>query len=295
MGTALTGLEIRDTYDALIKIGDNGPIGASAKYVGDGLGNDSKLSLSTGNIGINTTSPSTDFHVEGSVRITGAIYDSNNQAGTNGQVLTSTGTALDWKSLSEITGVDGTGTANYISKWSDTDTITNSQLFDNGTNVGVGTAVPAYKLDVSGTFNTTGAATLGSTLGVTGAATLSSTLAVTGNVTVDTDTFFVDTTNNRVGVGTITPSVELEVDGSIKTAAAETSTAAAWKLGNVGLGGVFVATADYLTVEVGGFVVKLPIAIFPDSQNYYDRVIADGGDFEGVLAYESAVTILKSN
>jgi hypothetical protein len=233
MGTPLTGLEIRDTYDALIKIGDNGPLGATAKYIGDGLGNDSKLSLSDGNIGINTTTPSTDFHVNGSVRITGAIYDTNNQAGTNGQVLTSTGTALDWKSLSEITGVDGTGTANYVAKWSDTDTITDSQIQDDGTTVGVGQAPDA--------------------------------------------------------------TAKLAVSGAIKTEAAETSTAAAWKLGNVGLGGVFVATADYLTVEVGGFVVKLPIAIFPDSQNYYDRVIADGGDFEGVLAYESAVTILKSN
>jgi hypothetical protein len=148
MGTPLTGLEIRDTYDALIKIGDNGPIGASAKYIGDGLGNDSKLSLSDGNIGINTTTPSTDFHVNGSVRITGAIYDSNNQAGTNGQVLTSTGTALDWKSLSEITGVDGTGTANYVAKWSDTDTITNSQLFDNGTSVGIGTTTGTSKANI---------------------------------------------------------------------------------------------------------------------------------------------------
>jgi hypothetical protein len=35
-------------------------------------------------------------------------------------------------------------------------------------NVGIGTTSPAYKLDVSGTFNTTGAVTLGSNLSVTG-------------------------------------------------------------------------------------------------------------------------------
>jgi hypothetical protein len=190
MGTPLTGLEIRDTYDALIKIGDNGPIGATAKYIGDGLGNDSKLSLSTGNIGINTTTPSTDFHVNGSVRITGAIYDSNNSVGTAGQILSSTVTGTDWVSLSEITGVDGTGTANYVAKWSDTDTITNSQIFDNGTNVGIGTATPAAKLDVVGT------------------------LAVSGNATFDTNTLFVDATNNRVGIGNASPLNQLDLNAT---------------------------------------------------------------------------------
>jgi hypothetical protein len=36
--------------------------------------------------------------------------------------------------------VDGSGTANYVSKWSDADTITNSVIYDNGTNVGIGTS-----------------------------------------------------------------------------------------------------------------------------------------------------------
>ena len=39
-------------------------------------------------------------------------------------------------------------------------------------------------------------------------------LAVTGNLTVDTNTLFVDATNNRVGVGTTSPSVPLEVTGN---------------------------------------------------------------------------------
>ena len=36
-----------------------------------------------------------------------------------------------------------------------------------------------------------------------------------GNLTIDTDTLFVDATTNRVGVGTATPTVELEVNGDI--------------------------------------------------------------------------------
>jgi hypothetical protein len=88
-----------------------------------------------GNVGINTDAPSQKLHVAGNLRVTGAYYDSNNSAGSSGQVLSSTGSGTDWVSLSEITGVDGTGTANYVAKWSDTDTITNSSITDNGSTV----------------------------------------------------------------------------------------------------------------------------------------------------------------
>jgi hypothetical protein len=105
-----------------------------------------------GNVGIATTAPSEKLHVSGNLRVTGTIIDSNNSPGTSGQVLSSTATGTDWVSLSEISGVDGTGTANYVAKWSDTDTIANSQIFDNGTNVGINNTTPKTKLDINGTI-----------------------------------------------------------------------------------------------------------------------------------------------
>jgi hypothetical protein len=68
MGTTLTGTTPQDTYDSLIKVTDNGPLSGTAKYLSDGLGNDSSLALSTGNIGIGTTSPSRKLDVVGSGR-----------------------------------------------------------------------------------------------------------------------------------------------------------------------------------------------------------------------------------
>lgn len=50
--------------------------------------------------------------------------------------------------------VTGTGTANYVSKWTGTTTQGNSQISDNGTNVGIGTISPLFKLDVRGNTNT---------------------------------------------------------------------------------------------------------------------------------------------
>lgn len=52
--------------------------------------------------------------------------------------------------------VTGAGTTNYISKWSSSSALTDSQIFDNGTNVGIGTASPSFKLDISGTGRFTG-------------------------------------------------------------------------------------------------------------------------------------------
>jgi uncharacterized membrane protein len=257
MGTPLTGLEIRDTYDALIKITDNGPIGATAKLLSDGLGNDSVLTLSTTSVGVGGDTSGTVSGVtinakfcvksEGTVSGAGFVY-ANDTTAANGSVIyacrsrgtiasptavvsgdrlaslifagndgtdlalaaqinieadgtvgandmpgritflttpdgtqaptekmriandgklkfnsygsgTITGTAaynlgVDASgNVIELPGgvIDGAGTANYVPKWTDANTLGNSQLFDNGTNVGIGTATPATSLQVGGT------------------------------------------------------------------------------------------------------------------------------------------------
>ena len=97
-----------------------------------------------GNVGIGTTSPSTQLHSTGGVRF---------------QTLTGTGNRFVITDLngnlaagSATTGgiITGSGTLDYVPKWTPNGTtLGNSSIFDNG-NVGIGTAIPSYKLDVSG-------------------------------------------------------------------------------------------------------------------------------------------------
>ena len=79
MGTSLTGLTPATTYDALIKVGDNGPLSATAKVLSDGLGNDSPLAMSTTLVGIGTASPQSSYKltISGNDTIFPAIYLEN--------------------------------------------------------------------------------------------------------------------------------------------------------------------------------------------------------------------------
>ena len=74
-------------------------------------------------------------------------------------------------------------------------------LYVNAQNnrVGVNTENPGVELDVDGQISATGNATIGGTLDVT------------GNIAIDTDTLFVDTANQRVGINTNSPEQTLHV------------------------------------------------------------------------------------
>jgi hypothetical protein len=54
----------------------------------------------SGNLGIGSTNPAQKLHVVGNVRITGGIYDSNNNVGSASSVLTSTGSGISWVAAS---------------------------------------------------------------------------------------------------------------------------------------------------------------------------------------------------
>ena len=77
MATSYTGLRVQDTYNAIIKIGDNSNLSATPKLLSDGVGNDTPLYLSGTRLGIGIT-PSYQFHTSGNAKIGGNLIISGN-------------------------------------------------------------------------------------------------------------------------------------------------------------------------------------------------------------------------
>jgi hypothetical protein len=136
-----------------------------------------------------------DIEVDGDVKIDGRIYDSLNSAGTGGQTLQSTGSGTKWAASAGGT-IDGSGTAGAFTKWTDSDTVEDSDFVEEDAThlrvltdaltvvsatkrVGVGTTSPSCTFHVNGnarisgsladTSNSTG--TSGQILSSTGSAT----------------------------------------------------------------------------------------------------------------------------
>jgi hypothetical protein len=70
---SLTGTKIKDTYDGLIKTIDNGGLGATAKQITDGVGNNSPIYVSTSGVGVGG-SPTNAFDVIGESTVGNGTY-----------------------------------------------------------------------------------------------------------------------------------------------------------------------------------------------------------------------------
>jgi hypothetical protein len=87
MGTTLTGTTPQDTYDSLIKVTDNGPLSGTAKYLSDGLGNDSVLALSTSRIAIGSTIDSGELITAYGAAEAAIVFQNTNSGTGTGQGL----------------------------------------------------------------------------------------------------------------------------------------------------------------------------------------------------------------
>ena len=150
-----------------------------------------------------------------------------------GKIGLSTGTSVDITSTLDVTGattldstltvagtttLNGTanlnGNTNLGNATSDTIAVTGILNVDSGTlyvnptnnRVGINDSSPSEALDVIGN------ALISGTLGVTGAITGAS--ATLTDLTIDTNVIKTDSTNNRVGINTTSPTVALDVTGA---------------------------------------------------------------------------------
>jgi len=145
-----------------------------------------------------------------------------------------------------VMGITTSGTTNYLIKWGSATAGTNSVVYDDGTNVGIGTATPLSKLDIlpTGTF---------SVAGVSGVTTRAHTVTLSG---VDPTTYATFSAN-QIGALTL---VGTNANQTVTNAAALHLTSAPVKSTNVALtnthgllisaGAVSTATNSYgLTVN----------------------------------------------
>ena len=107
IGTPQTGMMVYNTTQSKIYYYDGATwtvASSSSIFSEDGqLNGNRQVDLNTfdlgfinGNIGINNTLPSATLDINGSLQLSGILYDKDGDAGTTGQVLTSTSLGTDW-------------------------------------------------------------------------------------------------------------------------------------------------------------------------------------------------------
>jgi len=154
--SSITNPEIKNiTVDNLFKRETFYALNANGITFYDDGSNVSLFIKDGGNIGIGGTTANYALQVNGTFHVTGGIYDTGGSAGTTGKFLKVTGTdTYAWTNIttSDIGGgglLTG-GIANYIPKWSDSTTLTNSVIYESSSKIGIGETSPGAILHIVG-------------------------------------------------------------------------------------------------------------------------------------------------
>jgi len=219
---------------------------------GGALSSNLTLSISQANTSTNGYLSSTDWNTFNNKQ--SALTFSSPLVNTSGTISIPVATtsvngylsSTDWNTFNNkqnalgFTPIGGSGSINYISKFTGSTTISQSGIYEGVTNyVSIGNTNTTYNLDVTGTFRLTGNAIFGGTLGngtytytlpgSTGTLALTSQIpslsgyvtgtAASGQVPYFTGTssvagsnnLFWDTSNLRLGIGTTNPQRSLTI------------------------------------------------------------------------------------
>jgi hypothetical protein len=112
--------------------------------------------------------------------------------------------------------ISGSGTTNYLAKWTSNGVISNSILYDTGAGIGINTITPTARFEVNGTGNFSG---ITAQLFVNGSQVCTAANGLCGSAYSSgaagwTNTTTQTTTLLNVGVGTAAPVAKFQVNGS---------------------------------------------------------------------------------
>ncbi|MDO8497469.1 MAG: VCBS repeat-containing protein [bacterium] len=193
-----------DTYDGTwrenLTITGSGNVGigitAPTGLLDVGIGSSSFIVLANGNVGIGITNPAYKFDVSGNIHGSTIYQGASQVCDASGNCAGLGGT------------IGGSGTTNYISKFTSASNIGISQIFDNGTNVGIGLSNPGGLFNVGiGATNAFVVLANGNVgVGLTNPGGLF-------NVGIGQTAGLVVLANGKVGIGLTNPTRNLEVVG----------------------------------------------------------------------------------
>ncbi len=202
IGTAWPGqvMDVQGTVRALgFAMGTNGPASGYVLTASDSFGDatwtaagsvgpwtqtGSFIYETSNNIGIGSAAPGAQLDVNGTARVTG--FTMTGQGAAAGNVLVGNAVGVGtWMAGSTVAGSVNGLTTNYLPKALSSTQLTNSLIFDNGSNVGIGSANPTAALDINGGLSTGGSG----------------------------DSYF---SSGNLGIGSTAPGTALDVQGTVR-------------------------------------------------------------------------------
>jgi hypothetical protein len=166
-----------------------------------GIGSFATVVTDTAKVGIGTTNPQYSLDTRGDIALSGKLYV-NNDSGTSGQVLLSGGVGSPtWGAPGAVTVGAANSVGVAITQASSLYYPTFTSQYENNALINVDNTGLSYNPGLN-------------YFGI-GTTNLNHTLTVNGSVGINTNAFFVSSSNNRVGIATTNPTSTLSVNGDV--------------------------------------------------------------------------------